>query len=285
MKTLAKISALIILLALTAAAVVLGSVKASAEPIEYLPGDVNGDGAVNVKDLIRLAQYIAKWDVELYSPELHLHDLTKYPAVEATCTEPGNIEYYQCSVCGGYFIYRDDLTKVSIEDTVIPAKGHKWDEGSVTSEPTCSSIGETTFTCTGCGITRTEDIAPIPHNFVDNICTMCGEERSSQGLEFILNDDNESYTLAGMGTCTDTEIYVPAKYAGKPVTAIGERAFADQTSVTEIIIPGSVKTIGTRAFYNTGLTEITIPESVTSIGTQIIYKANGLTTVYYNSPY
>ena len=28
--------------------------------------DVNGDGAVNLKDLILLAQYVAGWNVELY---------------------------------------------------------------------------------------------------------------------------------------------------------------------------------------------------------------------------
>ncbi|MBO4216524.1 MAG: hypothetical protein J5940_01115, partial [Clostridia bacterium] len=67
MKTSAKIISFIIVLVIAVTAAVFCPVKASAEPVEYLPGDVNGDGAVNVKDLIRLAQYIAKWDVELYS--------------------------------------------------------------------------------------------------------------------------------------------------------------------------------------------------------------------------
>ena len=39
------------------------------------------------------------------------------------------------------------------------------------------------------------------------------------------------------------------------------------SSLTSIIIPNSVTSIGEYAFYNcTGLTSITIPESVTSIG-------------------
>ena len=33
------------------------------EVVDYLPGDVNGDGKVNNKDLGRLQQYLSDWDV------------------------------------------------------------------------------------------------------------------------------------------------------------------------------------------------------------------------------
>lgn len=106
---------------------------------------------------------------------------------------------------------------------------------------------------------------------------------TSEGLEFSSN--GYGYTLTGIGTCKDTEIYIPKNYNNKPVTMIGDRAFADQTQVTAIIIPNTVETICDRAFYNTGITEITIPENVYSIGTQIFYKSDQLETVYYNSTY
>ena len=31
----------------------------------YIPGDINGDDAVNNKDLTRLFQYLSDWDVEV----------------------------------------------------------------------------------------------------------------------------------------------------------------------------------------------------------------------------
>jgi hypothetical protein len=89
-----------------------------------------------------------------------------------------------------------------------------------------------------------------------------------------------------MGICTDTEVAIPETIDGYKVTAIGEKAFADCTSITFIKIPETITTIGRRAFYRcTGITEITIPKSVTSIGTQIFYGCDKLTTVYYNGRY
>ena len=34
---------------------------------------------------------------------VHSHELVKTEAVAATCTEPGSIEYWTCSLCGRYF--------------------------------------------------------------------------------------------------------------------------------------------------------------------------------------
>ena len=39
---------------------------------------------------------------------------------------------------------------------------HVWDEGVVTTAPTCGSTGEKTFTCSSCGQTRTETL-PVAH--------------------------------------------------------------------------------------------------------------------------
>lgn len=48
--------------------------------------------------------------------------------------------------------------------------------------------------------------------------------KESVGLEFKLNDDGESYSVTGIGTCTDTDIVIPKTYKGKTVTGIGDRA-------------------------------------------------------------
>ena len=45
----------------------------------------------------------------------------------------------------------------------IPANGHTWDDGNVTTEPTCATEGEKTFTCTVCHATRTESVEIDPN--------------------------------------------------------------------------------------------------------------------------
>ena len=66
--------------------------------------------------------------------ELKPHTLTHHEAKAATCTEAGNIEYWQCSVCNKLF--SDEATTKEFTDVailVIPAKGHTFDsEGNCT---------------------------------------------------------------------------------------------------------------------------------------------------------
>ena len=47
------------------------------------------------------------------------HELTHYPAVEVTCTTDGNIEYWHCSECGGYFS-DEGITKITEEEIFTP---------------------------------------------------------------------------------------------------------------------------------------------------------------------
>ena len=66
--------------------------------------------------------------------ELKPHTLTHHAQKAATCTEAGNIEYWQCSVCNKLF--SDEATTKEFTDAailVIPAKGHTFDsEGNCT---------------------------------------------------------------------------------------------------------------------------------------------------------
>ena len=102
-------------------------------------------------------------------PLEHVHKLTKVSATEPTCTEDGNIEYWVCSdgenPCNKIFADADGTTEMSEADTIIMATGHDWDAGQVTKEPTCSEVGEKTFTCKNDKQhTKTEKLPKDPDN-------------------------------------------------------------------------------------------------------------------------
>ena len=74
---------------------------------------------------------------------------------------------------------------------------------------------------------------------------------------------------------TATEFIIPDS-----VTSIGSYAFYGCSSLTSVVIPDSVTSIGYNAFYNCdGLTSVVIGDSVTSIGSLAFYDCDSLTSV------
>ena len=64
--------------------------------------------------------------------ELGGHTLTKHDAVDATCTAPGNVEYWHCSVCGKNF--SDSEGKGELTEITSPALNHNWGAWEKVSE-------------------------------------------------------------------------------------------------------------------------------------------------------
>lgn len=254
------------------------------------------------------------------------HVLTHHDAVAATCTETGTVEYWSCSECGKNFA--DEAAQEVLSSVTTSALGHDFGAWEVVVSATCTEDGEQKQTCSRCGLenkaplsaigheygawtevyppTCTEtglekrtcsrcnaeeeqDIKALGHDFVNMTCTRCGASQMSDKLEFTRNADG-SYTVAGIGTETEKEIYIPNTYQGSPVTAIASRAFYNNDNITGIYFNGgvetigdeafygceslknlqlsdSIKTIGEMAFYSTELTSVTLPASVTEIGT------------------
>ena len=53
----------------------------------------------------------------------------------------------------------------------------QWDEGVITTEPTCTTAGVKTFSCSVHGETRTEELPALGHTFgADGACIRCGEK-------------------------------------------------------------------------------------------------------------
>ncbi len=88
----------------------------------------------------------------------------------------------------------------------------------------------------------------------------------NNGLAYQLNSDGVSYSVVGIGTCTDTNLVIPNNYKGFPVTAIANSAFWGCT-FESVNIPNSVITIGDDAFRDCiRLANVNIPNSVKHIG-------------------
>ena len=84
------------------------------------------------------------------------HDPVDVPALAPTCTEEGHTEGQSCSMCG----------LVMSGQEPIPAIGHDWDEGAVTTEPVLFVPGVRTFTCQNDpSHTYTEEIDPAEKLF------------------------------------------------------------------------------------------------------------------------
>ncbi len=95
------------------------------------------------------------------------------------------------------------------------------------------------------------------HSFANDICTVCSYA-PYEAFAFTLNKDGNGYTLTKYSG-TKQNVIIPSVYDGKPVSAIGNYAFAHCTELTSITIGNSVTSIGDVAFYGcTGLETITV---------------------------
>lgn len=102
------------------------------------------------------------------------HTLIQIAAKAATCTEAGNIEYYECSACKGKFA--DSTGMHPVDNIVIPALGHTISENvTYKQKPTCTKAGIATYTCGRCGDSQNDvNVPAIGHDYGEPTWNWCG---------------------------------------------------------------------------------------------------------------
>lgn len=189
----------------------------------------------------------------------------------ATCTEKGS-KHTECSVCGDTITteeiekiphsYTDAVTNPtctekgytthtcgcgdSYTDTYVDAKGHDWNDGTVTTAPTCMENGEKTFACNDCDATKTGPVAATGHTesdwIVDTVatcskdgskhteCTVCGETISNETItaEHTYGEWIEQVDA----TCTAT-----GAVGHYQCSACGKQFDADKNEIKNVTIP------------------------------------------------
>jgi len=167
------------------------------------------------------------------------HTVVKDKSIAATCTEAGKTEGSHCSVCG----------TVLVAQETIPATGHNYDDGVVTTEPTCINSGVRTYTCSFCGNTRTETIKAHGHNIVNDAavpatctsdgvtagshCSICGEVFNEQQTIPALGHSWDNGKITKKATCTAAGVKtftcsVCAATKAEPIAATGHTEVIDE---------------------------------------------------------
>ena len=149
----------------------------------------------------------------------------------ATCTEKA-----KCAVCGAE--YGDALghdfttswthddnehwkqcSRCDIKDDVSP---HTWDNGTITTAPTCTKAGEETYSCTKCGATKIEPIPATGHSWKSDWtsdATHHWHECANENCDVTDNAGKKGYAehSGGKATCTQNAVceFCKAEYGEK----------------------------------------------------------------------
>lgn len=124
------------------------------------------------------------------------HTEEAIPAVDATCTTAGKTAGKKCSVCGEVLEAQQDIPATGehtwgewskVDDTnhkrtcsvcqEAETAAHTWNGGEITTEPTTTTEGVKTYTCTACGDTKTEVVPKTEEGYI-----LSYEASSSKGI-------------------------------------------------------------------------------------------------------
>ncbi len=217
------------------------------------------------------------------------------------------------------FSYCSNLTSITIPNSITSigtyAFSNCWYLTSITIPDSVTSIGNSAFEdCSSLtSIMIPKSVTSIGNDafygcnnltvYLENGSTLTsndlGVDESKIAFYYQWNEDNLTWTLDADGTLTISGTGAMKNYNSsdnrspayknlnvkkivieKGVTSIGDSAFSECSSLTDITIPDSVTSIGYAAFYDcSSLTSITIPDSVTSIEDSAFESCSSLTNI------
>ena len=174
------------------------------------------------------------------------HDLTVHNAKEPTCTETGNSQYWECSVCKQLFSDAQGTTSTSLQAVTIAATGH------TAGETWQHDNGSTHWKlCVSCNA-KVEETAHVYDNEQDIICNDCGYVKPTYAIS------------ASPGTLdfgSETEGYADAPAAQiVTITNIGNQSVTVNlpTSATYTITAGTEFESGTATLASDGTATFTV---------------------------
>lgn len=155
------------------------------------------------------------------------HDLTHHDGTAATCTQPGSLEYWQCSDC--HKLFADAAAAQPITDTVIPATHHANAQRTAGDPATCTQDGSAAYWyCPDCGSYFADADGKLdesetytgPENFY--------QEAMGHSFTHYVYDNNATYDDDGTETAqcdhgcglTDTRTKVGSKLIDKAAPAV-----------------------------------------------------------------
>lgn len=206
------------------------------------------------------------------------------------------------------FLECTSLASVNIPNSVVSigsqAFDNCWNLTSVNIPNGVESIGGLAFSLCKrlTSVSIPDSVTSIASNWFDS-CTNLTELTVSKDNQKYKSHENCIYTRDGktliaaapgltnvtffegvisignvaFGTCSLTSVIIP-----NSVTSIGDSAFRECKNLTSVIIPDGVTSINYGAFsYCENLASVTIPASVTSIGKNVFNGCSSLKTVNY----
>lgn len=153
-------------------------------------------------------------------------------SVASTCTTKGKVVYV-CKLEDGAVNaachYGDDGTNTRTIELELAE--HTWDDGVITTDPTCTTAGEKTYTCAVCNGTKTEAVDALGHDYGEEwdevtpaTCTTAGKK-----VKHCKNaPDEESHDFVET-IAVDPTNHVHIKVDGKQDAACGKPGYTGNT--------------------------------------------------------
>ena len=165
-------------------------------------------------------------DIEPLGHDLVVKDNS---GISATCEGEGFTGKLGCSRCD----YQE-------EGTVIPALGHSWDEGKVTTAPTCEGTGVKTYTCLNDGShTKTEEVSAVGHAYGEWIQGENGNHK-----KVCANDDSHVITEACSGGSNSCDVQSICTVCGNAYGELKAHVYDQKTIDDEYLKSGANCTFG-----------------------------------------